>query len=172
MERFWSHVDKQGSTPLSRSDLGNCWLWTAATTNGYGIFERGSGTTRSAHRISYAEAFGPIPEGFQLDHLCHDPEFCEPGSDCPHRRCVNPSHLQAVTPRDNTRRGGSAAGQNARKTMCVNGHPFDEANTRYRNGERVCRTCQAEYVRAHRQRKAAVRSSHWGDTSTEEHTDD
>ena len=41
----------------------------------------------------------------------------------------------------------------ARKTHCVNGHPFDEANTYVRaNGERNCRRCAAERESAKRAR--------------------
>lgn len=39
---------------------------------------------RPAHRISYEIANGPIPEGMQLDHICHT------------RMCVNPDHLRPV----------------------------------------------------------------------------
>lgn len=107
-----------------------CWDWTGATKgNGYGSFVY-NGRPRCAHRYLYEQHKGPIPEGFQLDHLCRNP------------LCVNPEHLEAVTPGMNVRRGVSPAAKRATQTHCKNGHPFDEANT-YRNkrGWRSCRRC-------------------------------
>lgn len=73
-ERFWPKVDKTG----------DCWTWTARVRNGYGLFQIG-GIAQSAHRVSYELAHGPIPEGMQVDHTCHN------------RACVNPDHLRLVT---------------------------------------------------------------------------
>ena len=49
-----------------------------------------------AHRYYYEKLRGPIPEGMQIDHLCRLPA------------CVNPDHLEVVTPTQNVRRGRSA----------------------------------------------------------------
>lgn len=70
-ERFWAKVQKTES----------CWLWVGAAFNGYGIF-RSDGKSQLAHRVLYRWAKGPIPEGVQLDHMCH------------RRSCVNPEHLR------------------------------------------------------------------------------
>lgn len=84
-----------------------------------------------AHRAAYQYLRGPIPDGLQLDHLCWV------------RRCVNPAHLEVVTARVNTLRGENPAAQNARKTHCHRGHPFDEANTYWRpDGGRDCKACR------------------------------
>lgn len=83
-QRFWMKVNKTST----------CWLWTAATQQkGYGIFGVGTGRTTPAHRYSYELHVGPIPEGMQIDHLCRV------------RSCVNPAHLEVVTPLQNVRRG-------------------------------------------------------------------
>ena len=66
-----------------------CWLWTGATNNnGYGQI-RVDGQARYVHRLAYETFVGPIPEGFQIDHVCRN------------RRCVHPAHLEAVTQREN-----------------------------------------------------------------------
>ena len=46
---------------------------------------------RKAHRIAYESANGPIPDGQQIRHMCHNPS------------CVNPEHLKAGTQTDNSR---------------------------------------------------------------------
>lgn len=125
-------------TPIPES---GCWLWGGATVKGgYGVF-RNEGKNSMAHRLAYEHFKGDIPKGLQLDHLCR--VTC----------CVNPDHLEPVTAKENTLRGNNTAAQNARKTHCINGHEFNEKNTRItpNRGSRYCRVCAKERERKRRQ---------------------
>lgn len=138
--RFERYVD--------RTDY--CWLWTGTiTATGYGQFYW-DGVNNGAHRFAYEHFVGPIPEGMTIDHVCHSiDDSCHGGMTCPHRRCVNPDHLEVVTVRENVMRGNTLQAENAARTHCIHGHPFDEANTGYdaRGGWRFCKACQRRRTR-------------------------
>lgn len=121
-----------------------CWAWLASRTDdGYGRIWL-DGKQRRAHRVAFELWVGPIPDGREIDHLCRV------------RECVNPDHLEPVTPWENLRRSPvQFAAVNARKTVCVNGHPLTEDNvTRWpsRPNVRQCRACRALYRRPKSQR--------------------
>lgn len=136
-----------------------CWPWTGQIDpQGYGRLSftdplvpkseprRLREKRFGAHRCSYEHYVGPIPTGLTLDHVCHSRDTdCAGGPRCPHRRCVNPDHLEPVTSAVNTMRGRSLSTINATKTHCIHGHEFTPENT-YRgpDGARSCRTCQRE----------------------------
>ena len=86
-ERFWSKVD--------HPDANDCWPWLGAKNpKGYGRIKADGGRrTLQAHRVAYELLVGPIPDGHHLDHLCRN------------RGCVNPSHAEPVTPKENIGRG-------------------------------------------------------------------
>lgn len=124
-ERHYRRWKKSGPTDNPRIDNLNqyevapsgCWLWTGALwPNGYGKPSIELHGTRLAHRAFYLEHVGPIPEGFDVDHRCHnaDPD-CERGEQCQHRRCVNPAHLEPVPRGDNLVRAIES------RRMCENG---------------------------------------------------
>lgn len=126
----------------SVDDESGCWLWTGhVSRSGYVQFVTGGSDRQYAHRWAYEHFVGPIPEGRQLDHLCRT------------RHCVNPAHLEPVTPRENTLRAVSPPSVNAAKTYCLNGHPFDEDNTLRVPQGRKCRTCRREIHKRYRMRK-------------------
>lgn len=127
---------RHDGTPLDRFnathkvDPNGCWIWQGAPKgNGYGQWSVGPRRVYP-HRWAYENFVGPIPDGYDIDHLCHV------------RMCVNPAHLEAVTHQENVRR------RVARKTHCVNGHEYTPENTYWwtdgaRYSCRFCRTCRA-----------------------------
>lgn len=148
--RFWSHVDK------APSEHAGGWLWTGETeNNGYGrIFA--DGKKQGAHRFAYELLIGPIPKGMTVDHVCHNIDDECPGGVCVHRRCLFPEHLALKPLKPNILAGKGLAAENAKKTHCKQGHPFDEANTYLApSGRRVCRTCMSFWGRQNRARKRA-----------------
>ena len=79
---FWSKVAIPDETT-------NCWEWTRTLSeSGYGRFRR-HGKWYLAHRFSYEQMKGPIPEGMVVRHMCHN------------RLCCNPLHLKIGTAKDN-----------------------------------------------------------------------
>ena len=142
-----------------------CWLWTGALAGGYGRIAWSEGGNkmvyRAVHRVLYTALVGPIPDGLDLDHLCHDPVVCSPvrAEDCPHRRCCNPSHLEPVTRQTNLLRGGTVPAARAERTHCPQGHRYDESNTIFdKQGRRICRTCSYARNRAYHDAHRADRN--------------
>jgi hypothetical protein len=124
-QRFWWKV---------QDEPGGCWLWTHNVTRlGYGMFHVGD-RDRPAHIVAYEALVGPVPDEHELDHLCHSGSDCDLGNSCPHRRCVNPLHLEPVTHERNMYR--------ARRAYCKRGHPLEPWNLLpSSDGGRRCRTC-------------------------------
>jgi len=131
--RFWEKV----GCPDGED---GCWPWLGAVRKGYGCYWL-DGRLVSAHRLVYERHIGPIPDGFEIDHVCNN------------RCCVNPNHLRKLPHRQNTvRRTGPI-------THCPHGHPYTAENLIFRKRpgsatrlNRRCRTCvnAQERVRAAR----------------------
>lgn len=120
-----------------------CWIYTGSISpNGYGTI-----LGRAAHRYFYTHLVGPIPDGMQIDHLCRV------------TACVNPAHLEPVTPLENARRRPDVG-----KTHCIRGHALSGDNVvwtmtgRKRALRPSCRTCQIEAKRRYRARQKATNS--------------
>jgi hypothetical protein len=80
--RFWARVDRRGRD--------ECWPWIGRTqgranheTSTRGRFGE---TPTYAYRLAYEVAVGPVPDGMHVHHTCENPN------------CVNPAHLEPVTP--------------------------------------------------------------------------
>lgn len=142
-----------GEVYLPVRKTATCWLWLGKKDReGYGQVRLARNKIRMAHCYVYEQLVAPIPDGHDLDHLCHNQDRdCPGGRMCPHRACVKaiadehgPAHLEPVTPRENTRRS------RARLTCCKRGHPFDKANTYIDpRGRRNCRACNRIAVDAY-----------------------
>lgn len=127
---------------------GGCLLWTGAVSgSGYGrMWFRGK--MESAHRLAYEDAAGPIPDGFQVDHLCSV------------RACVYWGHLEAVTPRENARRAGCIHLQDADE--CAHGHRLrspDDLLSWKEHGKRrfSCKRCRYDRNNLRRRTRNAER---------------
>lgn len=122
-----------------------CWVWTGLRNKkGYGSLSW-RGKTISVHRASYFIFKGDIPEGMHIDHVR--------AWGCTSTSCWNPAHLEAVTPAENTRRERLTR---AKKTHCLNGHPYDNENTEIYSGRRRCKACNRAQAAAYQRHKRMV----------------
>lgn len=156
IQRIFERIEKQPE--------GGCWIWPGATASGYGRVgwrENGEAKWAAVHRVVWQELRGDIPEGSDLDHLCHRPEECRVAKECQHRKCCNPDHLEPVTRQENLARGGTIPAANAAVTECPAGHLYSESNTfRDKEGRRYCRECVRAKNRAYYHRNKERRSEY------------
>lgn len=91
-----------------------------------------------AHRVSY-DLFNEKLKGSEIiDHICMI------------RKCINPEHLRIVDAKTNAiENSNSVSAINSKKLKCINGHDFDEQNTRISGKRRVCRACKREKTKIH-----------------------
>lgn len=131
-------VDSEIYDFLSKDKMieSKCIRWTGAhDSGGYGRVQVGK-KWRPAHRELWEASKGVLPVGMVLDHLCRV------------RDCINLSHLEIVTPRENTLRGFNPCAINARKQTCIRGHELMPDR-----GKRKCAECGRKRWRAYKARK-------------------
>lgn len=145
IDRFW---DKVSPEPNS-----GCWIWTGfVNAGGYGHFSEGYDNFY-AHRWAYEHFKGAIPAGLHLDHRCRV------------RCCVNPEHLDPVTPAENTLRAVRLefGGGQHRHTHCPKGHEY-AVHGRLQSWKRgkfvrdrfLCRVCKNDAARKLRRTRNAA----------------
>ena len=123
---------------IAASDLRDCWPFLSRLQkSGYAVQIRIGGRPMYPHKAAYESTFGPVPDGFVLDHLCRN------------TMCCNPTHLQVVTQRINLMRGNGEAAKCAKNTHCKRGHELLGDNVTHRmnrwgNAERRCKQCAAD----------------------------
>lgn len=127
-------------------DEAGCWLWTGwMDRDGYGRTWTSDGTKPRTHRVSYEQLVGPIPDGFQIDHLCRV------------RACCNPEHLEAVTREENNMRAARLHGWPMATGAYRCGHQATPENREeYLLGVKQkhrCRTCSRARARDRRRRQ-------------------
>lgn len=137
----------------------NCEIWQKSKTEkGYGQ-QWVDGKRWRAHRLAWFEAYGEIPAGFVIDHICHNEAAargeCAGGITCEHRACVNLEHLELVKQSANVSRGLWCIDV---KQNCPKGHSYkDVRNIMVRkDGKRECAECNRIRAKASYARKQLV----------------
>lgn len=113
-----------------------CIIWTGyISKNGYAKIDIGN-KNLYVHRLVFEMKYGPLGK-LTIDHLCRV------------RCCLNVNHLEAVTLRENIRRGNSNSVRNSKKTHCPKGHPYNGI-LYLKDGRqhRFCRQCKRAFNKA------------------------
>jgi HNH endonuclease len=116
-------------------DTAECIIWQGCLDrDGYGA-KWVDGRRMFVHRWVYELAYGPIPPGMTIDHLCGN------------RACFYAEHLEAVSWAENNRRAKW-------RHSCKSGHPMTPENTIWESsGKRRCKTCRADSRERSEQRR-------------------
>lgn len=137
---FWRFV---------RKSTNGCWHWTGyIAREGYGQYNVPKGSAVRAHRYLYDQLVEPVydrkhPNYRDVDHECHNrSKSCPGGKTCLHRRCVNPAHLAAKTPRANLEASPRIQARRQQHDYCKRGHEQVGDNLYVSpTGRRACYAC-------------------------------
>lgn len=156
-QRWWKHGDpRRTSRPSYRERLlgrtsirpDGCVVWTGPVlSTGYGQMrpEDGSANDVGVHRLVYEMFVGPIPEGYQIHHLCRV------------KLCVAPYHLEAIDMVEHSRTHHPV------QATCGRGHDMhgDNLYVNPKSGKRRCRACtnDAQNLRRRRTREGTTSSA-------------
>jgi hypothetical protein len=100
-----------------------CELWTGRRDrDGYGRIGR-----KMAHRVTWENAKGPIPEGMEIEHICR------------RRNCVALKHMELFT---RSQQEKSKYWRNRIKRKCPNGCDMASTAMVTPEGGRLCRKCE------------------------------
>ena len=134
LKRYWSKVRKRNAN--------QCWPWLGSQmkTGGYAQFYIQNDSAKSglrtygAHRLAYEIAYGPVPNGRSVMHICNM------------KTCQNPRHLRLTPVR---------GGYRSRATHCKHGHEYTPKNTAYnpKTSAKICRACNRARQDDYRARK-------------------
>lgn len=164
MEHILDKLNKQEAGRILHNfavDEDGCWIPIGCENreeqSGYSVARIWNGSYHKMvklHRLFYLELKGAIPDGLVIDHLCRN------------RACVNPTHLEAVTQKENVRRGLIARGITKKPTKpkikreegkCKQGHELSNNTYITKSGYVLCKTCRSvNNKRARQKRKGNV----------------
>lgn len=122
IDRFWRYCEQ--------TNKWLCWEWLGALDrDGYPRITI-DGMSVNAAKYAYEQIVAPIPKGLHTDHLCRN------------KKCVNPTHIEPVTPAENNRRRLLYYNK---VTVCKRGHKLISDNI-YKNGKNstTCKICKNE----------------------------
>ncbi len=115
--------------PVASRPMSNCILWTGAMySNGYGRAPKPGGGWIGAHVLAVYLDGRPVPRGYHVHHRCNTPA------------CVNPAHLEVLTP--------AAHGEVHRPGVCRNGHPRERSVLKADGRVAYCRDCRNDARRS------------------------
>lgn len=125
--RFWLRTELQPN---------GCIEWARAISGGYGRVPYKNGLA-GAHRLALVTALGrDLTPGMHVDHLCRNPT------------CVNPEHLEEVTPLVNMKRGEATGAHMLRALetdgFCLRGHPVAQSVVTKPGRGSICTECEKE----------------------------
>lgn len=130
--------------------MSGCVLASGEVVGGGYIRKWRGGARKLAHVLAYEDAHGPVPDGYEVGHMCHDDALaagtCAGGDGCVHRSCVNLEHLAIQTKSENMK-----AAKGYRGGVCHRGHDLSVKGVYESSSE--CVQCVLDRVAANKRRK-------------------